>query len=54
MFDESPAGLGGRKTLDFQGQVNDEMLAEDLLIDPIIEFHLRSELEEMMAEQANW
>ncbi|MXX72107.1 MAG: hypothetical protein F4106_05660 [Gemmatimonadetes bacterium] len=54
VFDEEPPGLGGRKTLDFKGQVNDQMVEDELLIDLIFEFHLRSELEETMAEQAAW
>lgn len=54
VFDESPPGLGGRKTVAFKGRVSDEMDEAGLLIDPVFEFHLRSELEEAMAEQANW
>ena len=50
VFDETPPGLGGRKSVDFRGQVDDEMLAEDLLIDTIYQFHLRAELEEAMRE----
>ena len=50
VFDETPPGLGGRKSVDFRGQVDDDMLAEDLLIDTIYQFHLRAELEEAMRE----
>ena len=54
VFDEVPPGVGGRKPLDFKGQVNDQMVEEELLIDLIFEFHSRTELEEVMAEQADW
>lgn len=54
VFDEVPPGVGGRKTLDFKGQVNDQMVAEELLIDLIFEFHTRTALEEVKAEQADW
>lgn len=54
VFDEVPPGVGGRKTLDFKGQVNDQMVEEELLIDLIFEFHSRTGLEEVMAEQADW
>ena len=30
LFDETPPGLGGRKTVDFQGQIDDEMIEENL------------------------
>lgn len=51
LFDETPTGLGGRKTVDFQGQIDDEMIEEDLLIDTIFEYHLRAELEAVVEEQ---
>ena len=50
VFDETPPGLGGRKSVDFRGQVDDEMVEQDLLIDTIYQFHLRAELEEAMRE----
>ena len=53
VFDEAPPGLGGRRTLDFKGEVNDQMVEQELLIDLIFEFHLRAELEAAMAEQAD-
>ena len=50
VFDEMPSELTGRVMVDFQGQVNDQMIEEDLLIDTGFEYHLRAELEEAMAE----
>ncbi|MDE2761868.1 MAG: hypothetical protein OXQ94_10935 [Gemmatimonadota bacterium] len=45
-----PPRFGGREIVDFEGQVGDEMLEEDLLIDTGFQYHLRAELEELMAE----
>ena len=50
VFDEMPPELGGQKMLDFRGQVDDEMIEGDLLIDTLFRFHLRAELEEAMRE----
>lgn len=50
VFDEMPPDLGGRKMLDCRGQVDDEMIEEDLLIDTLFRFQLRHELEEAMRE----
>ena len=50
VFDEMPPKSGGREIVDFEGQVDDEMIEEDLLIDTGFRYQLRAELEEMMAE----
>ncbi len=50
VFDEMPPRFGGREIVDFEGQVDDEMLEEDLLIDTGFRYQLRAELEELMAE----
>ena len=50
VFDEMPHRMGGRELVDFEGQVDDEMIEEDLLIDTGFQYHLRAELEEAMAE----
>ncbi len=50
--EEAPPGLGGRKSVEFRGQVNDQMVEEGVLIDLIFRFHLREELEAVIAEQA--
>ena len=50
VFDEISPRFGGREIVDFEGQVGDEMLEEDLLIDTGFRYHLRAELEELMAE----
>lgn len=52
VFDEMPLELGGQKMLDFRGQIDDEMIEEDLLIDTLYRFHLRAELEEAMREES--
>ena len=52
VFEDMPRELGGQRMLDFRGQVDDEMIEEDLLIDTVFRFHLRAELEEAMSEQA--
>ncbi len=50
VFDEMPPRFGGREIVDFEGQVGDEMLEADLLIDTGFRYQLRAELEELMAE----
>lgn len=50
--EETPPGLGGRKSVEFRGQVYDEMGREDIFIDLIFRFHVREELEAVLAEQA--
>ena len=50
--DDAPPGLGGRKSVEFRGQVNDEMVEQGILIDLIFRFRLREELEAVLAEQA--
>ena len=52
VFDDMPPELGGQKMLDFRGQIDDEMIEEDLLIDTLYRFHLRAELEEAMREES--
>lgn len=52
VFDESPPGLGGRKSVDFRGQVDDDMVEQGLLIDTAYQFHLRAELEEALREDS--
>ena len=49
--EETPPGLGGRKSVEFRGQVNDQMVEDEIFIDLIFEFHLRAELEAVIAEQ---
>ncbi|MCY4572164.1 MAG: hypothetical protein OXF01_05125 [Gemmatimonadetes bacterium] len=49
--EETPPGLGGRKSVEFRGQVNDQMVENEVFIDLIFEFHLRAELEAVIAEQ---
>ena len=50
--DDAPPGLGGRKSVEFRGQVNDEMVEQGILIDLIFRFRLREEIEAVLAEQA--
>ncbi|MDE2974202.1 MAG: hypothetical protein OXU64_05675 [Gemmatimonadota bacterium] len=50
VFDEMPSRMGGGELLDFQDQIRDAMLEEDLLIDTGFRYQLRAELEEAMAE----
>ena len=47
---EEPPDLNGRLIVDFEGQVNDAMSEEDILIDTGFHYHLRAELEAIMAE----
>ena len=49
--EETPPGLGGRKSVEFRGQVYDEMGEQGLFVDLIFQFHLRAELEAVLAEQ---
>ncbi|MXW16639.1 MAG: hypothetical protein F4123_04530 [Gemmatimonadetes bacterium] len=50
VFDEMPPRFGGREIVDFEGQVDDEMIEENLLIDTGFRYQLRAELDELMAE----
>ena len=52
VFDEMPPPprMGGGELLDFQEQIYNAMIEEDLLIDTGFRYHLRAELEEAMAE----
>lgn len=50
--EETPPGLGGRKSVEFRGQVYDEMRREGIFMDLIFRFHVREELEAVLAEQA--
>ena len=52
LSDETPPGLGGRRSVEFRGRVNDRMVEEGVLIDLIFRFRLREEVEAVMAEQA--
>ncbi|MDE2875471.1 MAG: hypothetical protein OXU69_04675 [Gemmatimonadota bacterium] len=51
VFDEMPSGLRGRKSREFRGQIDDEMVDLNLLIDTLFRFHLWEELEEAMREE---
>lgn len=50
VFDEMPSELRGRRMEEFRGQIDDEMVDRNLLIDTLFRFHLREELEEAMRE----
>ncbi len=56
VFDEMPPPprMGGGELLDFQDQIRDAMLEEDLLIDTGFRYQLRAELEEAMAEATGY
>lgn len=49
-----PPRMGGGELLDFQAQVRDAMIEDDLLIDTGFRHHLRAELEEAMAEETGY